>query len=434
MNDNLKKSIPEISIIMPTYNRAYILKNAINSVIKQTYKNWELIIVDDGSCDGTQQRVSKIKDNRIRFIRLDCNRGANYARNIGLKEAKGNYIAFIDSDNQWHNDYLEKQIDIFQNSDEDIDVVFAKTEIINHNTHSIFPCKSANELGTPKEIISYAVLESVFDTNVICMKKRVWEKSGGFNETLHRLQDWEYYLRLLLCGKYNFKFNDNILATNYVQKDSISNQDNLFWEARLYILEECIEYGRKINMVVEIMFWLIRNGIIVNILPNQAEKLFSLLNAEEKEKFCKRYYKDYIEYIESINSFTKNLNKFYSLTMKNNQIITVQEKWLSVLIHGGTIVDYFYSNHVRSIGIYGFGVLGKLLWQELEKSDIKVKFIIDNNAKFENIEIHKLEEIDKFDVDEIVVTAVAAFEQIKQCLYKKTDVKIISIKEIINEL
>ena len=101
-----------VSIIMPTYNCGRFIEKTIETVINQTYKNWELIIVDDCSKDNTEEIVRKIalKDNRITYFKFDTNQGAAMARTKAMELAKGNYMAFLDSDDLWKNDKLEKQI------------------------------------------------------------------------------------------------------------------------------------------------------------------------------------------------------------------------------------------------------------------------------------------------------------------------------------
>ena len=97
-----------ISVVIPTYNRGKVIRKSIESVLNQSYKNIELIIIDDGSTDNTEFVVKKISDNRIKYIKLNENKGACYARNIGIKKAKGKYIAFVDSD-----DYLPNNSSIY---------------------------------------------------------------------------------------------------------------------------------------------------------------------------------------------------------------------------------------------------------------------------------------------------------------------------------
>lgn len=100
-----------VSIIMPSYNTGQFIKESINSVINQTYDNWELIIVDDCSNDNTDEVVESIRDRRIRYFKNEKNSGAAVSRNKALKEAKGRWIAFLDSDDLWMPKKLEKQID-----------------------------------------------------------------------------------------------------------------------------------------------------------------------------------------------------------------------------------------------------------------------------------------------------------------------------------
>lgn len=100
-----------VSVIMPSWNTAKYIGESIQSVINQTYTNWELIIVDDCSTDNTEEVVSSYKDSRIRFIKNADNVGAAIARNRGLREARGEWIAFLDSDDLWTSDKLEKQLD-----------------------------------------------------------------------------------------------------------------------------------------------------------------------------------------------------------------------------------------------------------------------------------------------------------------------------------
>lgn len=104
MNENL------VSIIMPAYNSEKYISNAINSIIRQTYKMWELIVVDDCSTDGTVNVISNFEDKRIHVLENERNSGASISRNRALREARGKWIAFLDSDDIWHPEKLERQI------------------------------------------------------------------------------------------------------------------------------------------------------------------------------------------------------------------------------------------------------------------------------------------------------------------------------------
>lgn len=99
-----------VSIIMPSYNTAKYISDSINSVLTQTYTNWELLIVDDCSTDNTDEILASLRDNRIRYYKNEKNSGAAISRNRALREAKGKWVAFLDSDDLWHPEKLEKQI------------------------------------------------------------------------------------------------------------------------------------------------------------------------------------------------------------------------------------------------------------------------------------------------------------------------------------
>ena len=102
------KSNPLVSIIVPTYNRAGVLSRAIRSIFSQTYSNIEIIIVDDASCDDTGNVVESFMDDHIHYIRHDKNQGGSASRNTGIRSAKGSFIAFLDDDDEWLPEKLEK--------------------------------------------------------------------------------------------------------------------------------------------------------------------------------------------------------------------------------------------------------------------------------------------------------------------------------------
>lgn len=104
----------KVSIIIPVYNSSKYLKQCIDSVINQTYKNLEIIIIDDNSSDNSTEIINKIKDNRIKLVSNKKNKGVANTRNIGIKKATGSYICFLDSDDYWHNDKIKKQVDFIE--------------------------------------------------------------------------------------------------------------------------------------------------------------------------------------------------------------------------------------------------------------------------------------------------------------------------------
>ena len=130
---------PRVSVILPTYNRAQLIAQAIQSVLDQTYQDFELIIVDDGSKDETEEVVNSFDDERIRYARHEENKGANAARNTGIAMARGEYIAFQDSDDKWLPEKLERQMRIFLITSTDIGVVYTGCWRVEGTQKTYFP-------------------------------------------------------------------------------------------------------------------------------------------------------------------------------------------------------------------------------------------------------------------------------------------------------
>lgn len=140
-----------VSIIMPTYNSEKYIEETIESIVKQTYTNWELLICDDCSTDSTQQIIGKMKneDDRIQFQKLKMNSGAAMARNQSLKKAKGRYIAFIDSDDLWNKNKLMRQIRFMEENSYSITATeYNKIDENSNNLNQIITVKKEYDLYT----------------------------------------------------------------------------------------------------------------------------------------------------------------------------------------------------------------------------------------------------------------------------------------------
>lgn len=221
-----------VSVIIPTYNRAHLIKQSVESVLKQSYQNFEIIIVDDGSKDNTEEIIKQINDSRIRYIKHTVNKGASAARNTGIREAKGKYIAFQDSDDLWLPEKLEKQIERIEKTENHIGAVFGGYWIINQNGEKrYFPEQSINDGN-----IFYTLLQgNVVGMPVVMIKKECFEKSGYFNETLPALEDWELLLRI--SKDFEFLYINEPLVVVHETENSISmNMKNTVFAWR-YIFE-----------------------------------------------------------------------------------------------------------------------------------------------------------------------------------------------------
>lgn len=212
---------PLVSVIIPTYNRAHLLGRAIGSVLSQTYQDFELIVVDDASTDGTENIVNKFSDLRIRYIRHERNMGGSTARNTGIREAHGQFIAFQDSDDEWLWGKLKKQIETFDSCNHDVGVVY--TGFLR------WECQSAVyipglQIQTKEGDISEQILSGNFvSTQTLMVRKGVLEEAGFFDEQLPRFQDWELVIRLAqVC---HFKCIDEPLVLVYSTPNNITSDN-----------------------------------------------------------------------------------------------------------------------------------------------------------------------------------------------------------------
>ena len=207
------------SVILPTFNRKHCIKNAIDSLLRQTYQNFELIIVDDGSTDGTgdflmENYKDEISVEKIRYIELSENKGVSYARNEGLKKAKNDWIGYIDSDNQIHADYLETFVSsIEKNANKNL--FYAQLRKIN----------SGEIIGHDFDFKELTV-GNFIDLGVFVHSVKVYEELGGFDVNLTRLVDWDLIIRY--TSRYSPVFIEKVLLDYYDGSEfaRITNSDS----------------------------------------------------------------------------------------------------------------------------------------------------------------------------------------------------------------
>ncbi len=224
--ENKQNYKPVFSVILPTYNRCYVLWRAILSVLNQTYPFFELLIIDDGSTDQTKELVKQFTDPRIFYYKLKKNQGASHARNVGLKKARGKYIAYLDSDNEWHKDFLECMEKSFRTYPKKV-MFFCKKNyrlIIKEDGKSK---KVRDEFYGHKKYFDLKRLwqrKIIIDTNTLVHKKEIVKKIGDWDEKLDFWEDYELTLRI------SRKFPKGILylnraLVNYEQELDFSNPE-----------------------------------------------------------------------------------------------------------------------------------------------------------------------------------------------------------------
>ncbi|MGE5500997.1 MAG: glycosyltransferase family 2 protein [Ignavibacteriales bacterium] len=182
---------PAVSVIIPTFNRAGILPRAVSSVLAQTVRDFELIVVDDGSTDGTELVVRRFADPRVRYL-SQKNQGVAAARNRGLAEARGDFIAFLDSDDEWLPQKLERQLDVFTRGPSRLGLVYTGVETISSAGRSV-------QKPTGRGLIFPRMLHRNLihggGSNVL-LRRVVLPFVGGFDSSLPAAEDYDLWLRI----------------------------------------------------------------------------------------------------------------------------------------------------------------------------------------------------------------------------------------------
>lgn len=225
---------PLVSVVIPAYNREKTILRALNSVLRQTYSNIEVIVVDDGSTDSTAQVVNNCADERIRLICLSSNQGANRARNTGISEAKGEYIAFQDSDDEWLTDKLEKQMEyIYKTS---VKAVYCPYILCNEDKTSVVPGNYMNRDMCEKNVAETLKKGNIVGTPTLMVKRELFSKIGMFDVDMKRFQDYEFVIRLV---KNEFLgYVKEPLVKAYRMEQSITSNVSLILEAYTKIFEK----------------------------------------------------------------------------------------------------------------------------------------------------------------------------------------------------
>lgn len=184
---------PKISVVLSTFNREERLKRAIDSILGQSFKDFELIIVDDASPDGTEDVVKSYDDKRIVYIKRDKNFGTHTRpKNEGTKAAKADLIAYFDDDNIMLKEHLA--VLYKYQMDTDVDVVYGQSVIVDESLRNPPSVSVASDINASDGI---NILERNFiDTNQVLVKKKAIERIGGWDESLPRFADWNLFVRL----------------------------------------------------------------------------------------------------------------------------------------------------------------------------------------------------------------------------------------------
>ena len=284
---------PEVSVIIPTFNRAAFLKSAIKSALHQTYDDIEIIVVDDNSSAPVHDVIKKLQDTRIKYIRHKHNFGVSVARNTGIKASKGKYIAFLDDDDEWLPEKLEKQVEIIKKSSEKVCGIYSNFFIIDNfkkKTTDINPKIKVKRGNLFKQF----ALGNPIHTSTVFIKKKCIKEIGLFDETISYMEDRDLWIRL--AAKWDFEYIDQPLIKILVhQKPKLSENIENQIKGRKKIIERYDYLFKKYKKAHSKLYLL--QGAQYCQIKNMKEGRKNLINGIKIYPFN---YNAYVHYILSL--------------------------------------------------------------------------------------------------------------------------------------
>lgn len=238
-----QKSEGLVSIIIPTYNSETTIEQTLESCLGQSYSNYEIIVVNDGSSDKTDEIVNRFSDPRIRYFFIE-NHGLPYARNLGIKNSRGEFLQFLDADDTLFAEKLEKQV-CFLQTHKDVDLVYCFTSYFREESPEIY-------FYTNDNVIEGRITRRLFKGNFLPVHAPIFRTCELlFDENLSHLEDWDFWLRYSILGK-TFACIPEALCAVRVRKSSKSAKYRSMLEAYPKVLDKYEgfeEYKKEIHYV-----------------------------------------------------------------------------------------------------------------------------------------------------------------------------------------
>lgn len=228
--------MPHVSVIIPTYNGADFVADAIESVLSQSYADFELLVVDDGSTDDTPEIAQSFNDSRIRIHENERNLGIAKNMNRAVQLADGNIIAFLDQDDYWYPEKLSRHVTAHQ--EQDAALVYSDVEMVTINgnfVERVSPPKPKTP-GEPLVRQLYVSLNFIRTFSGVSLKRSAWMEAGGLNTDYSVSADYELYLRL--ATEHQFEFVDQSLVAKRRHEGNTSGDPSALYEDVQRILAE----------------------------------------------------------------------------------------------------------------------------------------------------------------------------------------------------
>lgn len=228
--------MPKVSVIIPTYNRSHHLRAAIASVLEQSFQDFEVIVVDDASTDATEDVVRSFCDSRVYYLRHEANKKEAASRNTGLRAATGEYIAFLDDDDEWVPEKLQLQIELMENRPPQFGGVYTGCVTIDRESGSVVGGVTPEKRGN---ILDDMIVKNWVGTpSTVLFRKECFSLVGSFDESIAFGVDYDMWIRI--ASKYQVDFIGEPLVKYYIQADRLSTNHELVIRG---LENQIIKYG-----------------------------------------------------------------------------------------------------------------------------------------------------------------------------------------------
>lgn len=370
----------KFSIITICKDMNEYIRRTVDSVLNQNYMDYEYIIIDGDSKDGTTDILFSYKNVRMKII-SEPDRGISDAFNKGVKRSSGEFLLFLNAGDYFINaDVLEMAAK---------DIAIHKADIYTYSVSSLINPKYPESKKAGEEYWK----NSLIPHQGTFIKKEVFEEIGLFNECFKVRMDYDFFCRCRIAKK---TFYCNPIVITYYDSNGISSRDNYHFE--------------KEGLAIRLLYY-------EDVNKSEKEIINFLIGSDSTEV---------VDYLETIENQKR-------LIVKNHKIMVLMYKWMQLINSGWNLEEYLLQNEYFKIAIYGFGLLGKILYTELIQKRIVVSYIIDQN---ENVSEEKIvswgESWDS--VDCIIVTPFYLYREIKERIkMEKGDFEILSLENILAE-
>lgn len=381
--------MPKVSIILPTYNGEKYLSESIESVINQTFKDWELIIVNDCSTDNTREISLRYvsQDKRIMMIENETNQKLPQALNIGFKKSSGNLLTWTSDDNCMKSNMLDTLVNCFEN-DSNLDFIYG----------DIVPIDNKGRIMTQYGYIN-GEIDDIYVRNPIsaCFMytRNVYKQIGEYDRKAFLAEDYDYWIRIYEAGfkmyhlkekLYYYRLHENSLTATRKRENDILNLE------------------------------LLKKHFDIETRDRQRNKIYQRITELQNQLKMDEGQKSKLEWEREIHD--------------------ISMKWLMLKIDNKSIKSYFDNHDYSTVALYGCKQLAECVYKELNNTNVKVLYGIDRDkygVYTESFEVFQPDS-ELRDVDIIVVTALSHFDEIKREMANKMSCPIISLGEIIEEI